>query len=175
MNTFLSRLSNVGSFSVTMIMFMVVILSFLTANFMPVPDVRLEVKDVKRYVGGGYDYYDKSLHKAEIIKLKFDLEADMQHLFNWNTKQLFVYIMAEYDNDKNIDNKVIVWDRIITNPKRSHLRLKKHLNKYVFRDFDLSFEAISDAKLSLVVERIPRVGFFTGRKEFSTELLLPQI
>lgn len=29
-------------------------------------------------------------------RLTFDLEADLRSLFNWNTKQLFVYLVAEY-------------------------------------------------------------------------------
>ncbi|KAI9722955.1 MAG: hypothetical protein M1812_001404 [Candelaria pacifica] len=34
--------------------------------------------------------------KEEYAHIKFDLDADLSTLFNWNTKQLFVYILATY-------------------------------------------------------------------------------
>lgn len=33
----------------------------------------------------------------------FDLQANLNPLFNWNAKQLFVFLMAEYET---VDNKL---------------------------------------------------------------------
>ena len=33
--------------------------------------------------------------------LTFDLKVDLEPLFNWNVKQLFLYLSAEYSTPKN--------------------------------------------------------------------------
>jgi len=40
----------------------------------------------------------------------FDLQADLNPLFNWNAKQLFVFLMAEYETTDNKINQV--WKQI---------------------------------------------------------------
>jgi hypothetical protein len=36
----------------------------------------------------------------------FDLQADLNPLFNWNAKQLFVFLVAEYETTDNKLNQV---------------------------------------------------------------------
>ena len=38
----------------------------------------------------------------------FDLQANLNPLFNWNAKQLFVFLMAEYETVDNKLNQVII-------------------------------------------------------------------
>ena len=38
--------------------------------------------------------------------MNFDLEVDLNPVFNWNVKQLFVYLAAEYETKKNEMNQV---------------------------------------------------------------------
>ena len=45
--------------------------------------------------------------------LTFDLQADLAPLFNWNVKQLFLYLTAEYETQANAVNQVVLWDKII--------------------------------------------------------------
>ena len=45
--------------------------------------------------------------------LTLDLHTDLRSVFNWNVKQLFVYVTAEYETDANVLNQVVVWDTII--------------------------------------------------------------
>ena len=45
--------------------------------------------------------------------LTFDLQADLTPLFNWNVKQLFLYLTAEYETQANVVNQVVLWDKII--------------------------------------------------------------
>ncbi|PVU97179.1 hypothetical protein BB559_002127 [Furculomyces boomerangus] len=175
MNKPISRISSVASFSVTVFMFLVLAISIITANYQKVEDVKVNVQGVTVSKGGPYDYYDKTSSKADFARVKFDINTDLSKLFNWNTKQLFIYLMVEYDNTKNVDNKVIIWDRIIKRNGRKKFNLKKTLNKYLFRDFSLSLRDVKDANLTFVVERIPVMGFFTSRAEYSTKLDFPEI
>ena len=43
--------------------------------------------------------------------LTFDLKVDLEPLFNWNVKQLFLYLSAEYSTPKN---KVSFTKRVIS-------------------------------------------------------------
>lgn len=74
-------------------------------------------------VKGRPHYY--SPKKEEYAIIKFSLEADLSSLFTWNTKQVFVYVTAEWpennSGNSNVTNQAVIWDSIITNPSADHL------------------------------------------------------
>lgn len=78
--------------------------------------------------GGGFSvkgrphYYSSKREEYAIIK--FSLDADLSSLFTWNTKQLFVYVTADWPSaaGQNSSNSAVIWDSIITNPSADHLR-----------------------------------------------------
>lgn len=45
--------------------------------------------------------------------ITFDLDADLRSVFSWNTKQLFVYLQAEYETPENGLNQIALWDAIV--------------------------------------------------------------
>lgn len=96
-------------------------------------------------VRGRPHYY--STKKEEYAIIKFTLDADLSTLFTWNTKQLFVYITAEWPATSSSTgttipsnataNQAVIWDTIITSPSADHLsnlgpasmkKLRKNLN-----------------------------------------------
>lgn len=50
--------------------------------------------------------YSASREKNDLGFLTFDLHTDLTHLFNWNVKQLFLYLTAEYETPNNSLNQV---------------------------------------------------------------------
>merc|ERR1712110_994886 len=71
--------------------------------------------------------------------LTFDLEVDTKDLFNWNVKQLFMYLVVTYQTDKNDINEVVIWDKIVwrkdmLKKKKSTVTYTKAKNKYYFFD-----------------------------------------
>ncbi|PNP54911.1 hypothetical protein THARTR1_04600 [Trichoderma harzianum] len=58
----------------------------------------------------------------EYAIIRFSLEADLSSLFTWNTKQLFVYVTADWTGPGNTNNSAVIWDSIITNPSADHLQ-----------------------------------------------------
>jgi len=40
----------------------------------------------------------------DLAYLTIDFKADFSSLFDWNTKQLFIYIFAEYATSDNVSN-----------------------------------------------------------------------
>ena len=79
-------------------------------------------------VRGRPHYY--SSKKEEYAIIKFSLDADLSSLFTWNTKQVFVYVTAEWpaaggsssSSATNATNQAVIWDSIITNPSADHLQ-----------------------------------------------------
>jgi len=85
------------------------------------PSANVSIKDVQ-VVRGRPHYY--SAKKEEYAVIKFSLSADFSSLFNWNTKQLFVYVSASWPNATSTElvNEAVIWDTIITNPSADHLQ-----------------------------------------------------
>ncbi|KAF7790727.1 hypothetical protein EIP86_001683 [Pleurotus ostreatoroseus] len=67
--------------------------------------------------------------------------ADLTSLFNWNTKQLFLYVQAEYTNAQGVYNEVVIWDKIIRSKEEANLAVSGR-NKYVFRNVGKSWKYV---------------------------------
>ncbi|ROW02805.1 hypothetical protein VSDG_01639 [Cytospora chrysosperma] len=84
------------------------------------------IKAINTQVVMGRPYY-YSATKEEYAIIKFSLDADLSSLFNWNTKQVFVYVTAEWpaggdeNGSNNATNQAVIWDQIITSPSSDHL------------------------------------------------------
>jgi hypothetical protein len=54
--------------------------------------------------------------EEDLGSMRFDVQVDLQPLLNsYNTKQLFLYLTATYDDiDASVGHEVVLWDRIIT-------------------------------------------------------------
>ena len=51
--------------------------------------------------------------KNDLGFFNFDLETDLEPLFNWNVKQLFLYLTAEYVTKENVKKKYFLLDKIL--------------------------------------------------------------
>lgn len=87
-----------------------------------------------------FNYGAVNRKPKENSKIVFDLETDLSPLFNWNTKQIFVYLTAEYPGKSDgSSNKVTYWDRIITSKDNATLSLQNQRSKYSVWDVEKSF------------------------------------
>lgn len=76
---------------------------------------------------------------SRIVALTAVVPADLTPLFNWNTKQLFLYLQAEYNDAKGTKNEVVIWDRIVRNKEDANLAIQGR-NKYAFRNLATTFK-----------------------------------
>lgn len=87
-----------------------------------------------------FNYGSVNRKPKENSKIQFDLDADLTSLFNWNTKQVFVYLTAEYPGKSNgSSNKITYWDKIITSKDNAVLLLRNQKSKYSVWDIEPSF------------------------------------
>ncbi|PGH32354.1 hypothetical protein GX50_04834 [[Emmonsia] crescens] len=114
MHSALNRVQSVFGFFTT-VAFLLGALTALTAVLSPAdPVTNVELSNIQVIKGRPHYYATK---REEYAQIKFDLDADLTSLFNWNTKQLFVYVLASYptspSSSSNLTTESIIWDTII--------------------------------------------------------------
>nr|KAF6375425.1 signal peptidase complex subunit 3 [Pipistrellus kuhlii] len=131
MNTVLSRANSLFAFSLS-VMAALTFGCFITTAFKDrsVP-VRLHVsrimlKNVEDFTG--------PREKSDLGFINFDITADLENIFDWNVKQLFLYLSAEYSTKNNALNQVVLWDKIVLRGDNPKLLLKDMKTKYFFFD-----------------------------------------
>lgn len=78
--------------------------------------------------------YGALREKHDLGFITFDLESNLTSLFNWNVKQLFLFLTAEYKSEENVLNQVVLWDKIIRRGESAILDFKNMNTKYYFWD-----------------------------------------
>ncbi|KAK7344224.1 hypothetical protein VNO77_13588 [Canavalia gladiata] len=91
----------------------------------PSPSAQVQVFNI--------NWFQKQPNGNDEVSMTMNISADLQSLFTWNTKQVFVFLAAEYETSKNSLNQISLWDGII--PSKDHARFWIHTsNKYRFID-----------------------------------------
>ncbi|QRV94342.1 SPC22 domain-containing protein [Ceratobasidium sp. AG-Ba] len=155
------RINNISAFVSSCLMGLLVaisVVSYIQLSVIGEPTGRLEVKPmgVQRAVSRPY-----SRKEQDIAFYRFDVQADLSQLFTWNTKQLFVYIIADYTNEKGISNEVVLWDRIVRRKRDARLNLESARGRYALRDPSLTFRNASPANFTLKYNVMPWIGGLT--------------
>ncbi|EIM81320.1 signal peptidase subunit [Stereum hirsutum FP-91666 SS1] len=113
--------------------------------------------------------YGASGRRQEFAFVNFNVTADLTPLFNWNTKQLFLYLGAEYTNAQGVQNEVVIWDRIVRRKEDAMVNVEGK-NSYAFRELSTKFQDISPAHYTLKYNVMPWVGVLTyGEAARTTE------
>ncbi|XP_018329949.1 signal peptidase complex subunit 3 [Agrilus planipennis] len=102
--------------------------------------------------------YSASRLKNDLGFLTFDLQTNLTDIFNWNVKQLFLYLTAEYETPDNKLNQVILWDKIILRGENAVLDFKNMNTKYYFWDDGNGLRANPNVTLTLTWNIIPNAG-----------------
>ncbi len=94
-------------------------------------------------------------------------------MFNWNVKQLFVYVSATYPTARNGTNEVVVWDKVVNSSAAAVLKLANEFNKYplVDRKQELRNAQIT---LSLSWDIMPITGLLRRHSKPFARLQLPR-
>ncbi|KAK6057076.1 signal peptidase subunit [Cooperia oncophora] len=69
--------------------------------------------------------YSSSSEKADLGMLDFTIRGDFTKTFNWNVKQLFVYLVAEYETPENNNRRFV--------PNAGYLRLSQAEGQAIVR------------------------------------------
>lgn len=102
--------------------------------------------------------YSASREKNDLGVLRFNIQTDLSPLFNWNVKQLFVYLTAEYQTKDNQINQVVLWDKIILRGDNAVLDFKSMSTKYYFWDDGNGLRGHKNVTMYLSWNIIPNAG-----------------
>ena len=103
MDTVLTRATAVATYTMS-VLASLTFLCFLSTFFNEY-QVHADINTVKVVVKNAPDYA-AGKEKNDLGFLTFDLQVDLNPLFNWNVKQLFLYLTAEYETPNNKLNQV---------------------------------------------------------------------
>ncbi|PWA34795.1 Signal peptidase 22kDa subunit [Artemisia annua] len=158
MHSFGYRANALLTFSLTILALMCVIAS-VSDNFNTItPTASVKVLNINRFT--------KKSNGDDEVGVTLDISANLQSLFTWNTKQVFVFLAAEYSTPKNPLNQVSLWDGIIPAKEDAHFSIKTK-NKYKFVDQGSNLRG-RDFNLTLHWHVMPKTG-----KMFADKLVLP--
>ncbi|KAF3851779.1 hypothetical protein F7725_005134 [Dissostichus mawsoni] len=79
-------------------------------------------------------------------------------IFDWNVKQLFLYLSAEYATRSNALNQVVLWDKIVLRGENTKLNLRDVKSKYFFFDDGNGLRANKNITLTLSWNVVPNAG-----------------
>ncbi|KAG8836000.1 hypothetical protein FRC18_012080 [Serendipita sp. 400] len=134
------RLNNISTFITTCTLALLVGISLSTFLLSTTPTGKLSVAPVKIAMRQTSPW---SARREEAAFFEFNIDADLRPLFHWNTKQVFVYLSAEYTNGKGLENEVVIWDRIVRRQRDARIRIENGQNKYFFKDHSGSFRFVN--------------------------------
>ncbi|EYU35545.1 hypothetical protein MIMGU_mgv1a0151142mg, partial [Erythranthe guttata] len=106
------------------------------------------------------------------VSLTLDISANLETLFTWNTKQVFVFLAAEYETPKNALNQISLWDSIILSKEQAKLRIDT-TNKYRFIDQGSNLRG-KDFNLTLHWHVMPKTGKMLADKLVLSGFRLPE-
>ncbi|KAH4186179.1 signal peptidase subunit 3 [Parastagonospora nodorum] len=112
MHSALVRLQNVFGFFTTVAFTVAAVIALSSFISPQTPRTSISLRNVQ-VVKGRPHYY--SYKKEEYANVRFDLDADLSTLFNWNTKQVFLYLKAIYPSPRASEppSEAIIWDAIL--------------------------------------------------------------
>ncbi|KZS97496.1 signal peptidase 22 kDa subunit [Sistotremastrum niveocremeum HHB9708] len=97
-------------------------------------------------------------------------KLDLTSLFHWNTKQVFLYLTAEYTNAQGTQNEAVFWDRIVRRKEDANIHIAGG-NKYFLKDLTRSFKNATSVTYSMKYNVMPWIGPLTWGEAGRTEAL----
>lgn len=137
MHSTLSRLNAVSALATTIVLALVVLIDFSRFGT-HTPTGKVVINELSVVRAKAAWHMDRNIQ--DFVEVDFSIDADFAPLFDWNTKQVFVSLAAQYDSKKHTRNEVVIWDRILRSKQDAHVALDTVRNKYGFREVGRSFK-----------------------------------
>ncbi|KAG0374688.1 hypothetical protein BGX24_010085 [Mortierella sp. AD032] len=161
MNSLQNRANAVMAFSISAIFCLLGAIAFSALIIPSNPSGTVALDSIK-VMTGRYDknWVDYKTRNNEFANTVMRIDADLTSLFHWNTKQLFVYAVAEYSTPTHPKNQIVLWDTIIKRKSNAMIRKKGVNNKYSLIDVNKKWTNVQ-ANVSIHWNIVPYVGFMT--------------
>jgi signal peptidase complex subunit 3 len=159
MHTILSRLNALLAFSLSIVALLTLGFALSTSYKSYDKLARIDLKTVKAMVRRMPDYAMPNAVENDLGLVQFNLDADFEECFDWNVKQLFIYLTANYRTPTNVLNQVVLWDYVLNRGEKGQLRLKNQHPEYYLWDDGFGLKGNDNVTLTLSMNIIPNAGF----------------
>lgn len=159
MHTFLSRLNALFAFSLSIVALLTLMFALSTSYKSYDKLAQIDMKTVKSLVRRMPDYNMPDAKENDLGLVQFDLDANFEDCFDWNVKQLFIYLTANYKTQDNIINQVVLWDYVLNRGEKGQLKLRNQNPEYYMWDDGFGLKGNNNVTLTLSMNIIPNAGF----------------
>lgn len=176
------RFQNITSTITTAIMIAAALISaqsYITLYNTPLTAASVTIQNSVNSLKNTRNYGGSRNQPKENTKLKFNIVADFTPLFNWNTKQVFTYLYIEYPTSENEktddnDNKVVVWDKILTDGQ-GYINFRNLKSKYSVWDYAPQLSN-REGQLKLGYNVQPYIGgLYWGELDLNETFTFPEL
>lgn len=159
MHTLLSRLNALLAFSLSIVALLTLVFALSTSYKAYDKLAKIDLKTVKSLVRRMPDYNMPNAIENDLGLVQFNLDADFEDCFDWNVKQLFIYLTANYRTPSNSLNQVILWDYVFNRGEKGQLRLRDQHPEYYMWDDGFGLKGNDNITLTLSMNIVPNAGF----------------
>eukprot|EP00039_Didymoeca_costata_P005680 m.83595 g.83595 ORF g.83595 m.83595 type:complete len:178 (+) comp12929_c0_seq3:135-668(+) len=172
MHTFLNRANALFAYAFSCVATVTFLCFLSTALIDQQPEVDILAHPVK--LVSRHQFRHLHGRKSDKADLSFDISVDMSSLYNWNVKELFLYIVAEYATDDNELNQIVLWDHIMERHKGDGLVQETSVRpEYDFFDDGQGLRGNKNVTLGLCWNIIPNAGTLPRKCNQKIDLPLP--
>lgn len=122
------------------------------------PNLQTDVKATIQ-LGKVHDLTVNTYYNMDQCTLSFDADLELESEFHWNMNQLFLYLVATYNDTSNMRNEVTIWDDIVTRSNMNSFKSSgPKMIEYPLRD---QFKELRgrDIRLHVRYRTMPITGF----------------
>lgn len=159
MHTFLSRLNALFAFSLSIVALLTLVFALSTSYKSYDTLAKIDIETIKASVKRIPDYTMPDASENDLGLVQFNLDADFEACFDWNVKQLFIYLTANYRTADNILNQVVLWDHVLKRGEKGALSLINKSPEYYMWDDGFGLKGNDNVTLTLSMNIIPNAGF----------------
>ncbi|CAG9536345.1 unnamed protein product [Cercopithifilaria johnstoni] len=109
---------------------------------------------VKNFV----DYASEN-SRSDVVMAELNIKVDVAPIFNWNVKEIFMFLVAEYSTPKTPLNQIVLWDKVLRRGEWSKIHEESITPKYYFMDDGTNLLSHKNVTLVLRWNVVPNAGY----------------
>ncbi|KAL4001879.1 Signal peptidase subunit family protein [Acanthocheilonema viteae] len=103
--------------------------------------------------------YTSEDSRSDVVMAELSIKVDVASIFNWNVKEIFMFLVAEYSTPKTPLNQIVLWDKVLRRGEWSKVHEENITPKYYFMDDGMNLLNHKNVTLVLRWNVVPNVGY----------------
>ena len=132
-----------------------------------IKNAQFEMTNMNMFVNDKY-------YNEHVAEFQFDLKADINGLFNWNTNVIFLSVVCEYETKDGMRNQIVVWDQRIMREMTQFydIDLQGEWVEYYLTDYKKELKG-KKVDVYLRWEQMTTIGPYYNAKELIGNFTMP--